>query len=1116
MVMRMRYRRSQRPSRRCGQVLFLAVLVMMLILLVGGVFVATTVLSQSSSQTDVDRTSAQGLAEAAVRFADHMLLTSPEGADWRPRTPPYALDGDGDPLTPGPYDTLADPTFTDPDLDPSTAEGYYTEMEVSRGWFSIRDGSLPGPPPPPGAYFRYGFTKYPDPRNPVDPGPDAMLGTPDDFGDAAFFGAGTVLLRLTYQPVVTDWTDPANPRRWSAGALGKCIKIEAIGRVESEGGRSIWHKITAYKPLGITDFARFITDKDGTRDPAKLFINPLIDYDGDSTVESVASAEVAPFVIDGGILANTRLTLVGANDNGMPTNQIRLRSRVAPGPDGTLGTADDVMGSVDDQSIRAPEISLEYPTPQPPLPPPSTDVYVDGRFRGSVITSADNANFDTLPYDPGPDGVPGGGDDVLRSPSVLDDRKLADPNGIIRRADRLEPPDIKREDPETGENRYLALTRDSGINIAISPGPDGSWGTADDGPFENTGVWGYGAGIFVDNHTDIQFDHDIDALQADWLQAGLTTGESGWTPTLTAYKPPAVRLTLYSDEWRITNGNRSLIETADPTVVLGNPAMIYWPNHALDPGMDGTLGTPDDPPGAPGIRFERRDIDPLSGKQRTWLDPNGNDTGLHVMYLDYPENGVIAAQGNVRAKGVLPPMPEPDGGTPAPWMLRPDGGLRDFNLTIYSGGTIYIDGQLIKPSTAVELDPSLTVDPAFANLDPDPAAPNYFYRDYYDSRIALLATDSVCLNTTQIVPHRFSRPANEVEEDPLNPAAGGHFAVPNVKDAMVRTLVRIPATSGGQLGLVAKHTGQEPGSAYISVSGNGTLYDFGGLRTVYTFLPDGTEPEGPTVSFALSPTYEYLMRPVDLDGDGVPEPPQPWVLLGGLIPGPLNWHSIAFMPPATVPDIGTQLSGGARDYWLKKFKILELVDVDADPSTAPEPIGALDIHVDALIYAQNGSWFVIPGEYFEPDAQPLPHDVDNDGTPDLLVGGDLDRDGDGVPDVDVDGDGSTATDADGDGVPDDFEYYARCFKRYGYRITITGAISENRPAGPDAARDWTDKWSYRDAGTGGAVRWAHIVYEFDDALRRTRDNPDLDPTEQTNLCALPALPVSPDLLFVDR
>jgi len=1081
MVICMRYGFGRRPSHCRGQALFLAVLVVMLILLIGGVFVATVVFSQSSSQVDMDRAAAQALADAGLRFVDRMLLTSPEGADWRPRVPPYALDTDSDPSTPGPYDMAADPSLMNAD---GQGTPYYTDMEMTRGWFAIREDLGGGTP---GRYFRHGFAKYPDPRDPVHPGPDGIPGTADDFGDATTFGTGTVLLRVTYAPVVTDWSDPADPKRWSAGTLAKCIKIEAMGRVDSEGGRGIWQRVTAYKPYGITDFARFITDRDETGETAKLCMNPFIDYDDDGTVDA---AEIVRTRIEGGILCNTSLTLVGDYADNAATNEIYLHSRIAPGPDGVLGTSDDVMGSVDDQSVRAQEIHLEYVT-DPPVGGPSTDVYLDalpGDLPTGPIRDSRSSSFDTL------------------NGRVLDDRKTADAtSGIVRRADRLEPPDLQRESPTTSTNRYIALTRESGTYVQMASGS-----------LENDGAWGYGEGIFIDNEMDIQFGHDLEALEADWLRASLTTGESGWSPTFTVYKPPAVRISLYPDEASITGGIAARIRDVDPGDVLSDSSLLWWPNHQA---------------GAPGIRLERHDIDPATGQQRTWgyhqFDPGpdgtvgtpddrypGDDTRLHVMYLDYPENGVIAALGNVRIKGVLPPKPDGNGPDQS---NRPDGSWRDYNLTIYSGGTIYIDSQLIKPSTAVLLDPNLASDPVFANLDPDPTAnPNYFYLDYYDSHIALLATDCVCLNTTQIVPHRFSRPANEVEEDPLNPAAGGHFAVPNIRDAMIRTSVRIPRTSGGALAITAKHTGQEPGTAYISLSINGNLYDFGGGANeyVYSFSPQGTAPESASLSWSLSPTYAYLTG----SARQPPFPAWPWQPpLAMLSIGPLTWNSIVFMPPATVPAIAGQVPGGSRDYWLRKFKIEELVDHDSDPNTSVEPIGTLDVHVDALIYAQNGSWFVIPGEYFEPNTALHPYDHDADpSTPDIPVGGDLDRDRDGVPDVDADADGNTITDADGDGVPDDFEYYARRFKRYNYRITITGAISENRPAGAEAVRDWIDKWSYPDFDAAGNRIWGQIVYCFDDTLRRARDNPDVVGTSQTTLCALPALPVSPELLFVDR
>jgi len=72
-------------------------------------------------------------------------------------------------------------------------------------------------------------------------------------------------------------------------------------------------------------------------------------------------------------------------------------------------------------------------------------------------------------------------------------------------------------------------------------------------------------------------------------------------------------------------------------------------------------------------------------------------------------------------------------------------------------------------------------------------------------------------------------------------------------------------------------------------------------------------------------------------------------------------------------------------------------------------------------------------------------------------------------------------------------------------------------------REWSDKWSYP-VGTDG---WGTIRYEFDESLRRARDQAITTlgansaervaaavlSSEQANLPVLPALPVSPDLVF---
>ncbi len=67
-------------TRRGGQVLLVAVLLMLAILLIGILFVALVTYNQSQSARHEDQVVAQGLAEAAVRFADEQLPVIAVGA----------------------------------------------------------------------------------------------------------------------------------------------------------------------------------------------------------------------------------------------------------------------------------------------------------------------------------------------------------------------------------------------------------------------------------------------------------------------------------------------------------------------------------------------------------------------------------------------------------------------------------------------------------------------------------------------------------------------------------------------------------------------------------------------------------------------------------------------------------------------------------------------------------------------------------------------------------------------------------------------------------------------------------------------------------------------------
>ncbi|MEI6501015.1 MAG: hypothetical protein WCP21_08305, partial [Armatimonadota bacterium] len=165
------------------------------------------------------------------------------------------------------------------------------------------------------------------------------------------------------------------------------------------------------------------------------------------------------------------------------------------------------------------------------------------------------------------------------------------------------------------------------------------------------------------------------------------------------------------------------------------------------------------------------------------------------------------------------------------------------------------------------------------------------------------------------------------------------------------------------------------------------------------------------------------------------------------------------------------------------------------------PRGAVHAKVNALMYAQRGSWFVIPGSYFDPRAT----SPDQNGT-------------------------NVATPGGGDEWQE--SVYASRFRRYNYEITVRGAITEDHAAPIGAVQTWTTRWAYPIWNTTGAspvLSWGTIRYQFDERLRLNRDQglTELNTvgsqyvrstntiltTPESMLPKLPCLPSSPTLIY---
>jgi len=141
--------------------------------------------------------------------------------------------------------------------------------------------------------------------------------------------------------------------------------------------------------------------------------------------------------------------------------------------------------------------------------------------------------------------------------------------------------------------------------------------------------------------------------------------------------------------------------------------------------------------------------------------------------------------------------------------------------------------------------------------------------------------------------------------------------------------------------------------------------------------------------------------------------------------------------------------------------------VDGDVTNPKVP---LEVQVQALIYAQNGSWFIIPGPWFNED----PNNV------------------------------STAT-------PDPAQY-PRYHEPLNIQLQFFGAISENMPAPIGDVADWTSKWS----GTkqyGETYGSAALRYYYDPLLRTARVRRDpIDPRIPRGTPRFPRMPLTPDLV----
>jgi hypothetical protein len=210
---------------------------------------------------------------------------------------------------------------------------------------------------------------------------------------------------------------------------------------------------------------------------------------------------------------------------------------------------------------------------------------------------------------------------------------------------------------------------------------------------------------------------------------------------------------------------------------------------------------------------------------------------------------------------------------------------------------------------------------------------------------------------------------------------------------------------------------------------------------------------------------------------------------------------------------------------------LENVALNADTTTGVVTTAAINpayiFNVNAYVYAQTGSWFVIPGPMFDDRLKSIAIgtatttflDLNNDNTPNA---------GESLLDS---ASGNSYPDLNRNGVVDDPEKHAmERYSRFNYQINFVGAIAENQTAlvntvynaanqvvQPGAVDDWMTKWATKVFPTpASGDPHNHIRYIFDPTIvanQLQQDDPTTPAVEPTDEGF--RLPQTPDLFYQD-
>jgi hypothetical protein len=1027
---------------RRGQTIVIALIVLGVLLALGFVFIGLINRGIQNAGSSRQRSIATDLAEAGVRFAHAQMLNSEQGADWRP-SPSVPLSN------------------RDPDL---------SYLRPAPG---VSDPSDYGGPDRLGPYSRVDFDN------------------------------GRALIRVHYGPSDANvfTRDPSGSLR-NPGRARNYLRIESIGRpgrvrandptTTLENSRVESKKVIAFAAIGVIENARTITNKDRVARPADIGVPIELGATYATAANTVEQVQVPLQLGTAGTLfnfVNGQPTLANIEYGGsiFSNAPLRIFGEVRANLNVPLGdgirTSQTIKGADD-----ASQLTLRVAT---------ADIQGSGNWNATAQFQPTNNTNPSMDSYRNTFSTFGG--------LIRDGLIRTDGDGYTRGVGTIEPPSILRVDPDTRQNRYLTMTRDSGrLTVA-----------------GNGGSRGHGRNVYVSNRSDRQIRGDEDgratagtneSLVYDWLNPNNGQAGSGWTGPY--YVPRGAVVQLNPDGFTISRDPRGPDNERTWRMEAGGPS--------LRPGANAASPGPGDAINSSIIRYRIRfvggrpyilnsfTVNRVSG---TVIDINAALSDDVFTQSGMVFGGVLYFEGNARVRGVIP---------------------TDVQLTLVSNATIYIDGSITK---GVVLGNSRLTRPS-------------------RSMLALFAKEYVAVNTTQ-----FFGPNQRVALEESGEVPSG----------VAWNSVRMRQVAGGGLGfrteflLNPEVTGPNafnPSSwqPYTNNYRQGVSAVGAPLRPYFLMshaMDDGAGPAtflSMDINFGLpSSTYNFPLsnsnsatqfyRDNGFAGN--------WAPIYGL--GATNWQrspkfeSIGFAvtDANSVFDSGAlTLSGGAATPMGQyTIRVQDTNDVSMRPNfingaqsndflLGRFAVVPHDIRIEAAIYAEEGSFFVIPGPWYNPNV--------NDRRDVYLAAVDNYQSGGLSP-----ADARQAAQRDrleNFGAWPEMPFYG---EPLAVRVQIIGAISENMPPPISQQAEWIRKWGWipRNLGATDALipqSWVpngynlntnayvpNFVVGYDPALATGRTQGFVNTTSPTvdsqtliradefgrPLPPLPRLPVSPSLAF---